>query len=122
WSGKTPITYKYQWLRCDTSGGSCSDRGTDQTYTLQNGDVGHRMRVKVTATNSDGSGSALSDPTAVVTGLPPKNTSAPVLSGTARVGQTLSVSKGSWDNNPDSYAYAWLRCDSAGNNCGGILG
>src|SRR6266702_3293819 len=24
WSGTTPITYTYQWSRCDTNGGSCA--------------------------------------------------------------------------------------------------
>lgn len=41
--------------------------------------------------------------------FPPVNTSAPVVSGTARVGSTLSCSTGSWDNEPTSYAYQWLR-------------
>lgn len=122
WSGTTPINYSYQWKRCDTNGGSCSDRSTGQTYTLVSGDVGHRMRVSVTATNSDGSASAISSPTAVVVGVPPVNTSPPKLSGTARAGTSLSVTRGSWSNNPDSFAYAWLRCDSAGNNCAPISG
>ena len=122
WSGTTPISYSYLWKRCDTSGGNCNNRTTGQTYSLKSGDVGHRMRVSVTATNSDGSSSALSSPTAVVAGLAPTNTSPPKLSGTARDGQTLSVNKGSWDHNPDSFAYGWLRCDSAGNNCAQIAG
>src|SRR2546422_796580 len=53
---------------------------------------------------------------------PPANTSPPTLSGTARDGQKLSVTKGSWDNNPTSFAYGWLRCDSAGSNCSPISG
>jgi hypothetical protein len=122
WSGTTPISYSYQWKRCDASGGNCSDRSTGQTYGLKSGDVGHRMRVSVTATNSDGSSSALSSPTAVVAGLAPVNTSPPKLSGTARDGETLSVTRGSWDNSPTSFARAWLRCDSSGNNCGPISG
>jgi hypothetical protein len=122
WSGTTPISYSYQWKRCDTSGGNCSDRSTGQTCSLTSGDVGHRMRVSVTATNSDGSSSALSSPTAVVAGLAPVNTSPPQLSGTARDGETLSVTKGSWDNSPTSFARAWLRCDSSGHSCSPISG
>jgi hypothetical protein len=122
WSGTTPISYSYLWKRCNSSGGNCNDRTTGQTYSLKSGDVGHRMRVSVTATNSDGSSSAISSPTAVVSGLAPANTSPPKLSGTARDGQKLSVTKGSWDNNPTSFAYGWLRCDSAGSNCSPISG
>lgn len=43
----------------------------------------------------------------VPAGSAPVNTSAPVVSGTARVGSTLSCSTGSWNNEPASYAYQW---------------
>ena len=39
----------------------------------------------------------------------PSNTVAPVASGTATVGQTLSVTNGTWTNTPLSYAYQWIR-------------
>ena len=39
--------------------------------------------------------------------LRPKNTSAPTISGTASVGQTLTVSNGTWTNTPLSYKYSW---------------
>ena len=39
------------------------------------------------------------------------NTSPPVVSGVAQVGQTLSASPGSWSGTaPISYAYQWQRC------------
>jgi cytochrome c551/c552 len=46
-----------------------------------------------------------------VTGLEaPENTVAPIVSGTAKVGQTLSCSEGTWiAASPTSYAYRWLR-------------
>jgi hypothetical protein len=46
-----------------------------------------------------------------VTGLEaPKNTAAPIVSGTAKVGQTLTCSEGTWiAASPTSYAYRWLR-------------
>jgi hypothetical protein len=37
----------------------------------------------------------------------PANTSAPVITGTIEVGQTLSVSTGTWSGTPTSYTYAW---------------
>lgn len=39
----------------------------------------------------------------------PLNTVAPVISGTAQVGQQLSVSTGTWTGAPTSYRYQWYR-------------
>ena len=41
--------------------------------------------------------------------IPPVNTTAPAVTGTGTVGQTLSVTNGNWTYVPTSYAYAWLR-------------
>jgi Regulator of chromosome condensation (RCC1) repeat len=54
--------------------------------------------------------------------FPPVNTALPSISGSAHQGQTLTEVHGSWTNSPTSYAYQWLRCDSAGNNCSAIAG
>ena len=121
----SPTAYQYQWRRCDASGGSCANiRGNAQkTHTVVGADVGHRLRVRVTAVNADGATSAESAPTAVVTSTAaPKNTERPTISGTARVGQTLTADPGSWSGSPDSFAYQWQRCDADGSNCGNIAG
>ncbi len=39
----------------------------------------------------------------------PVNVSLPAITGTASIGQTLSVSTGGWANSPLSYAYQWKR-------------
>ena len=39
----------------------------------------------------------------------PVNTVAPVVSGTAIVGNTLSTTNGTWVNSPTSYSYQWQR-------------
>jgi len=78
----------------------------------------------VTATNGAGSSSASSGPTSVVTGVqPPVSTAVPVVSGTAEVGRTLSVSDGSWaGSQPMSFGYQWRRCDASGGACVDIAG
>ena len=68
WSGDQPITYTYQWVRCDQSGGSCANitGATSATYALKSVDVGNTLRVRVTAKNSLGSRASTSAPTSVI--------------------------------------------------------
>jgi hypothetical protein len=126
WSGTNPIVFAYQWKRCNSSGASCSDisGATAQTYTLVAADVGSTLRISVSATNSAGTGTALSDPSSVVTSAnAPVNTTAPSISGSAQQGATLTAATGAWSGaTPISYAYQWQRCDSHGANCATIGG
>jgi hypothetical protein len=126
WTGK-PTRYAYQWQRCDSSGSNCNpiSGATSSTYTPTSSDVGSTLKVKVTATNSGGSGSASSAPTAVVqaTAIAPTNTAPPTITGTAQDGQLLTAGTGSWNGaQPITYTYQWQRCDSTGNNCNPISG
>jgi hypothetical protein len=66
-------TATYYWLRCDPAGASCVGitGACGRNYTVRKADVGNTLRVRLTATESDGkSASADSDPTAVVVEKP----------------------------------------------------
>lgn len=106
-----PTTYSYQWLRCNGGGNSCLSvaNGTQKTYSLVAADGGQTIKVRVSATNTDGSASAESAQTdqvaAATSSAAPKNTDRPIISGTARVAQTLASDQGSWTGNPTAYAF-----------------
>jgi hypothetical protein len=72
WNGTTPMTYSYQWHRCNSTGGSCTPvaGATGTNYLLASADVGSTMRGSVTASNSAGSATASSAATAVVSTSP----------------------------------------------------
>ena len=125
WSGTGPITFGYQWRRCDGAGANCADiaGASAQTYTAGAADVGATLRVEVTASNDGGSADATSGPTAAVAATAPVGTAAPEITGIARDGETLTASPGTWTGTePITYSYAWQRCDAAGASCDPIAG
>jgi hypothetical protein len=139
WTGTTPISFAYQWVQCGSDGGlpdgsNCVyiANATSTTYTLQSSDVGFRIRLRVTATNTKGALTVASNATASVqaataAGLP-ANTGQPVISGAAAKGQTLTATSGTWTSaTPATYAFQWVRCAadggaSDGSNCASIAG
>jgi hypothetical protein len=126
WTGN-PTSFAYRWQRCDTAGANCAPimGATSKQYTATSSDIGYRLRVDVTATNSAGSGTATSGPTAAViaAGSAPVNTAPPTISGTPQQDSALTAGSGTWTGTqPISISYAWLLCDSDGNNCGVIAG
>ncbi len=66
WSGSPTLTYR--WLRCSSAGTSCKGiaKATASAYVLVKADAGHRIEIRVTATNAAGTASATSAPTGTV--------------------------------------------------------
>jgi hypothetical protein len=115
WTSEAPLSFAYRWRRCDDeTPGSCTsiagDAGDDQTYTLDPADVGKRLRVRVTASNSFGSETATSEASPVVGDF--TNTAPPAVLGEPVDQVTLDSTTGSWANQPADFARQWLRCSS----------
>jgi hypothetical protein len=73
------LSYSYRWEDCDSAGNNCGTVNNGNggplsapfgAYSLVSGDVGHTIRVVVTATGSAGSTSAISPATGVVAPAP----------------------------------------------------
>lgn len=124
WSN-SPTSFSYQWQRCNLDGTNCADIviGTSKTYAVVTGDVDHRIRVEVTAKNADGSTTAHSDPTEVVSATSgPTDNTRPTITGTPAIGNTLTAHNGSWTS-ASTFAHQWLRCaPSVRFNCVSIAG
>jgi hypothetical protein len=127
----SPTSYAYRWEACNPTGHECQTiaGAGASTYTLLAADVGHTIRVAVTATNAGGSTSATSTISSKVKAAstspppsPPVNTALPTIGGAAAQSETLTASRGSWKNTPTSYAYQWEICDAAGESCAEIAG
>lgn len=126
WSGDIPMTFAFQWQRCDASGAACGAiaGATASSYAVAAVDVGRSLRVAVTASNASGTGAGLSAPTAVVARapVPPKPGVQPDPRGEASVGKTITVTRGTWSGDaPITFSFQWQRCAPAP-NCSPIPG
>jgi hypothetical protein len=80
WRGSQPQTYAYQWRRCDAAGNACANiaGATANRYVLSSSDVGHTVRVRVTARNARGSAAAASAPRLVSAATAPSSSTVAV--------------------------------------------
>jgi GH25 family lysozyme M1 (1,4-beta-N-acetylmuramidase) len=125
WAGGKPLTFSYQWRRCNAAGAGCSaiTGATAEKYRPVSADVGHSLTVVVTAISDGGSATAATSPTSAVipAGTPPTvrptNIVPPQILGTAQAGKVLRSSTGNWTGSPKKFAYRWLRCDATGASC-----
>ncbi|KQZ22531.1 cutinase family protein [Microbacterium sp. Root553] len=103
----SPTTLTYQWSRA----GIPISGATAQTYGLTAADAGKQITVTVRASRS---GNGTSTRTSAPAAVPSIFTTAPVptISGTAKVGSTLTAAAGAWAPAPASIGYQWLRAGS----------
>ncbi len=69
WTGAQPLHFSFQWEHCESNNANCLKitGATDKLYTTRAADVGSRLRIVVTARNSQGSAFGTSASTPVVT-------------------------------------------------------
>jgi hypothetical protein len=127
WSAHGTISYRYQWYRCNAVGAKCGSihGATRGTHLQTRADVGHALAVTVSATDRTGTAVAYSS----LAGLVAKTTARvaaaaqPSLSGTALVGQTLTVAAPRWTSAAAGPAkFGWLRCNANVRRCTRIVG
>jgi len=109
WTGAPAPTFTYQWFRSPSTSISGA---TSSTYVLVAGDVGFGIFCRVRATNTIAPSGVTADSntTAAIGGTAPVNVVAPVVSGTATFGQTLSTTDGTWTGTPaPTFTYQWQR-------------
>ena len=60
WTSSTPVSYRYQWYRCDAAGAHCNSLhgATAAGYTLSKRDAGKTIGLTVNATDQAGSAPA----------------------------------------------------------------
>jgi hypothetical protein len=106
WS-PAPVSFTYQWRR----GTTAISGATAAAYTVATADTGATLNVVVRGSKSGyNSASRASASTAAVTA--PKTLTAvptPTVSGSAKVGSTLTASAGTWSPSPVALAYQWKR-------------
>ncbi|UJP39758.1 hypothetical protein [Cellulomonas palmilytica] len=106
-------TTSYQWLR----DGKEISGATASSYKLTAADLRTKISVKAThrptiAGNAYGF-STSTKTAAVMAGNAPVAKALPAITGTTKVGKTLTASRGTWDSSGLTFTYQWLRNGTA---------
>ena len=115
--GLTNATFNYQWL----ADNAAIAGATVSTYTLADADEGKAVKVRVTFTDDAGNDetltSAATDAVAAASQPNSPATGAPIISGTAPVGETLTADTSGIADDDGlenvSFSYQWLADDTA---------
>ncbi|MDO8185806.1 hypothetical protein Q5424_01005 [Conexibacter sp. JD483] len=136
WAGAPTPSLTLQWLRCPATATEESDLATcvpiqgatTSTYTPIAADAYHRLTLKVTGTNSQGTLAAFSTPTKIVadqdgiTDPTPRSTRSPDWTtdspiAAPRPGDRLTALPGTWVGPAVNTSTRFLRCATAGGGC-----
>ncbi|MBW8731472.1 MAG: carboxypeptidase regulatory-like domain-containing protein [Terrabacter sp.] len=106
--GPAPVTLAYQWYRS----GTAISGATASTYKLTTTDQTKTITVRVTGSKS-GYTTVARTSAATTAVLGSFTAPTPTLSGTQRVGYTLTANPGTWSPVPTTLAYQWYRSGTA---------
>ena len=116
--GLENAVFGYQWISNDGTADADIQDATDATYALADDDVGKTIKVRVSFTDDKGFEETLTSAATTAVAAEPNSlaTGAPSISGTAQVGETLTVdtSEVADDDGLSNvrYEYQWLADDS----------
>lgn len=104
WSSTYTTNLSYRWQRVCSGTTTTITGALTPTYTITEDEIGCSVLVQVTGSTLLGSAIAVSPSRGLVTIV--GNTVTPVISGSLRVGGTLSATSGTWVGSP-TLAYRW---------------
>ena len=108
-------TVRHLWERSVDSGPWVEVTGDGREYALTHDDVGARLRFVSLGTGPNGTTENPSTPTATVTALQsPLSLTAPTVAGTAKRGQTLTRTAGTWTGATGGVTAQWQRSTAGG--------
>ena len=116
--GLDNVSFSYQWISNDGTDDADIDGATDSSYTLRVAEAGKTVKVQLSFTDDAGNDETLtSDATGTVAAKP--NTPAtglPTISGTAQMGETLTVDTSGISDEDGltdvTFSYQWLADDA----------
>ena len=113
-NGLTNVSYAYQWIRSLSGTDTNISGATASTYTLVEEDIGYAFKLQVSFTDDASNAESLtSAATALVRRANQVPTGLPTITGTVKVGETLTadtsgISDGDGLTNV-TYSYQWIR-------------
>ena len=117
--GLTNVFYSYQWIRNDGSSDTDITDATASTYTLVSADEGKTIKVRVSFTDDAANAESLTSAATATVAAAPNSpaTGAPVISGTAEVGKTLTADTSDIADadglSGATFTYQWIANDGS---------
>ncbi len=98
------VKASYQWLL----DGKAVPKATNTTYKLQDTDLGHKLKLRITLKKDSVKETVFDSPSKTVLAKALKRTPFPTIEGKTKIGQTLTATIGIWDEGT-TLIIQWLR-------------